>query len=119
MGPPGWPSAVPPPVVEGWEVPAVSWLLDFCPAEYRLYAQWRRHPIALAWLTERHVQAQLVAMRQAYREARVEFGDYLDPQGIRDVMAGLEREGVRLLAAARGARLIHEALQGKTFVAKL
>ena len=34
-------------------------------------------------------------------------------------VTGLEREGVRLLAAARGARLIHEALQGKTFVAKL
>jgi len=65
------------------------------------------------------VQAQLVAMRQAYREARVEMSDYVPPEGISELMAGLEHEGVRLLAAARGAKLIHEALQGKTFVAKL
>jgi len=119
VGPPGWPGPVPPPGVTGWEVPAVSWLLDHCPADYRLYAGWRRHPVALAWLTERHVQAQLVAMRQAYREARVEMSDYVPPEGISELMAGLEHEGVRLLAAARGAKLIHEALQGKTFVAKL
>ena len=65
------------------------------------------------------MQAQLIAMRQAYREARVEMSDYVPPEGISDLMTGLEREGVRLLAAARGAKLIHEALQGKNFVAKL
>lgn len=118
-GPPGWPGAVPPPQADGWEIPAVSWLLDHCPADYRAYAGWRRHPIALAWLAQRHIEAQLIAMRQAYREARVEMGDFVPPEGIAEMMSGLEHEGVRLLAAARGAQLIHEALQGKTFVAKL
>lgn len=119
MGPPGWPGVIPPPHVDGWELPAVSWLLDHCPADYRSYAGWRRHPIALAWLAQRHVDAQLVAMRQAYREARVELGDYVPPEGIGEVLAGLEREGVRLLAAARGVRLVHEAFAGKTFVPRL
>jgi len=62
---------VPPPESPGWQVPAASWLLDFCPADYRAYAGWRRNPVALAWLATRHIDAQLVAMRQAYREARV------------------------------------------------
>ncbi|MBK6887468.1 MAG: hypothetical protein IPH03_14255 [Tetrasphaera sp.] len=118
-GPPGWPGAVPPPQVEGWEVPAVSWLLDHCPADYRAYAGWRRHPVALAWLAGRHIEAQVVAMRQAYREARVEMADHVPPEGIAELMNGLEHEGVRLVAAARGARLIHEALQGRTFVPRL
>ncbi len=60
-----------------------------------------------------------MAMRQAYREARVELGDYVPPEGIGEVLAGLEREGVRLLAAARGVRLVHEAFAGKTFVPRL
>jgi hypothetical protein len=75
--------------------------------------------VALAWLTGRHIDAQLVAMRQAYREARVEMADFVPPEGVAALMNGLEHEGVRLLAAARGARLIHEALQGKSFVPKL
>jgi hypothetical protein len=97
----------------------VSWLLDHCPADYRAYAGWRRHPVALAWLAGRHIEAQVVAMRQAYREARVEMADHVPPEGIAELMNGLEHEGVRLVAAARGARLIHEALQGRTFVPRL
>lgn len=117
--PPGWPPQVPPPEHPGWEVPAVSWLLDFCPADYRRYAAWRRHPIALAWLTTRHIDAQLVAMRQAYREVRVELGDHLGSQALAEVLADLEAEGVRLLAARRSAGLIHDAFQGKRYVPRL
>ena len=46
--PPGWPPLVPPPESPGWQVSAASWLLDFCPADYRAYAGWRRNPVALA-----------------------------------------------------------------------
>lgn len=117
--PPGWPSAVPPPEVDGWQVPAVSWLLDHCPADYRAYAGWRRHPIALAWVAGRHIDAQLVAMRQAYRDVRVELGDHVGPEGLAQVMADLEAEGVRLLAARRSAALLFEAFAGKRFVPRL
>ena len=117
--PPGWPPLVPPPESHGWQVPAVSWLLDFCPSEYRLYAGWRRQPVALAWMTTRHIDAQLVAMRQAYREVRVELGDHLTSDGLAQVLADLETEGVRLLAARRSAGLVYDALQGKRYVPRL
>ena len=58
-------------------------------------------------------------MRQAYREVRVELVDDIPPEAIVEVLRGIEREGVRLLAAERGARLIHDALQGKSFVPRL
>lgn len=117
--PPGWPAAVPPPESPGWQVPAVSWLLDHCPPDYRAYAGWRRHPIALAWVARRHIDAQLVAMRQAYRDVRVELGDHVGPEGLQQVMADLEAEGVRLLAAQRSAALLFEAFSGKRFVPRL
>lgn len=118
-GPPGWPASVPPPEVEGWQVPAVSWLLDHCPADYRAYAGWRKHPLALAWVATRHIDAQLVAMRQAYREARVELGDHIPSEGLTEILGNLEAEGVRLLAARRSASLVLEALRGKRFVPRL
>src|SRR6476661_2512858 len=98
---------------------AVPWLLDFCPSEYRLYDGWRRQPVALAWVTTRHIDAQLVAMRQAYREVRVELGDHLTTDGLAQVLADLEAEGVRLLAARRSAGLVYDALQGKRYVPRL
>lgn len=100
-------------------MPAVSWLLDFCPADYRQYASWRRQPVALAWLATRHIDAQLVAMRQAYRDVRVELGDHLTSEALAEVLADLEAEGVRLLAARRSAGLVHDALQGKRYVPRL
>mgnify|MGYP006143897815 CR=1 FL=1 len=39
-------------------MPAVSWLLDHCPPDYRGYAGWRRYPVALAWVATRHIEAQ-------------------------------------------------------------
>lgn len=117
--PPGWPAPVPPPGHHGWQVPAASWLLDFCPADYRRYAAWRRHPVALAWLATRHIDAQLAAMRQAYREARVELGDQLGVEALAEVLADLEAEGVRLLAARRSAGLVHDALRGRRHVPRL
>jgi hypothetical protein len=100
-------------------VPAVSWLLDHCPADYRAYAGWRRHPVALAWVTTRHIEAQLVGMRQAYREARVELGELVTAEGLAQILADLEAEGVRLLAAQRSAQLLYDALRGKRFIPRL
>ena len=95
--PPGWPPGIPPAHTPGWEPPAVAWLLDNCPPDYRLYAGWRKNPVALAWLADRHIDGQIAAMRQAYREA----------------------EGLRLVAAKRSAALLLEALQGKQFIPRL
>jgi hypothetical protein len=118
-GPPGWPSGVPPPGERGWDHRATAWLLDHCPPDYRLYPAWRRHPVALAWLTVRHLDAQLDAMRSAYREVRVDLVDDIGPEGVAQVLGDLEVEGVRLLSARRAAGLLLGALRGLEFVPRL
>lgn len=97
----------------------MSWLLDFCPADYRRYASWQRHPVVLAWVTVRHIEGELAAMRGAYREVRVEMAEHLDAEALAQVLADLETEGVRLRAAARGAGLILDALEGRHHVPRL
>jgi hypothetical protein len=117
--PPGWPQSVPPPQAPGWQVPAVSWLLDHCPSDYRGYAGWRKNPVALAWVAVRHIDAQLDAMRQAYREVRVDLGDLVSTEALTQIQSDLETEGLRLRASARGARLLYDALQGKRYIPRL
>lgn len=117
--PPGWPRGVPPPSVAGWQGYAVAWLLDHTPADYRAYDAWRRYPLALAWVATKHIDAQVDAMRSAYRTARVDLGEEVPPEGISDVLLALETEGLRLRASALSARLLTEALQGKEWVPRL
>ena len=109
-GPPGWPREVPPAGTPGWQVAAASWLLDLCPSEFRGYPSLRRHLVLLAWLAEHHVEAQLVALRQAYRTIRAELTDRLPEGVVEQAMADIELEGIRLRAARRGVQLIGEAL---------
>ncbi|WP_242612926.1 hypothetical protein [Janibacter limosus] len=118
-GPPGWPDRVPPPGVRGWQTAAVSWLLDLCPPDYRGHAVLRRHPAALAWLAERHVTAQVEAMRQAYRTVRVDLSESLPEGTIDALLVCLEHEGLRLRAAQRAIVLIREAMDGSIFVERL
>ena len=110
---------MPPPGERGWDHRASAWLLDHCPPDYRLYPAWRRHPVALGWLTVRHLDAQLDAMRSAYREVRVDLVDDIGPEGVAQVLADLEVEGVRLLSARRAAGLLLDALRGLEFVPRL
>ena len=46
-------------------------------------------------------------------------GDHLTSEGLAQVLADLEAEGVRLLAARRSAGLVYDALQGKRYVPRL
>ncbi len=117
--PPGWPALVPPPDAPGWQQAAVAWLLDECPPDYRSYAGWRRHPIALAWLTVRHVEGQVAAMRTAYRDVRRELGPQLPPEALTDILSELQKEGLRLVAVQRSATMIYEAMYGKRYVPRL
>ena len=108
--PPGWPKEVPPAGTPGWQVAAASWLLDLCPSEFRGYPSLRRHLVLLAWLAEHHVEAQLVALRQAYRTIRAELTNRLPEGVVEQAMTDIELEGIRLRAARRGVQLIGEAL---------
>ena len=95
------------------------WLIDQCPADYRAYAVWRRHPVALAWVASLHVAAQLDAMRQAFRAVRVELGDDLDPEAVAAARHAIEAEGLRLRAVQRGVGLVLEAMRGEVYVPRL
>lgn len=97
----------------------MPWLLDQCPADYRGYDVWRRHPQALAWIAARHVAGEVEAMRSAYRVARVELGEQLPPEAVPEVIAALEAEGLRLRAVARAADLVWQAMSGVRFVPRL
>ncbi len=110
---------MPPPHSPGWQPPAVSWLLDQCPSDYRAYAGWRKNPVALAWVAVRHIDAQLEAMRQAYREVRIDLGDVVSTEALSEIQSDLEAEGLRLRASARGAQLLYDALQGRRYVPRL
>jgi len=118
-GPPGWPEGVPPPSARGWQVAAVAWLLDLCPPEYRGHTVLRRHPVALVWLAERHVTAQVEAMRVAYRTVRVDLGEELPAGTVEALLVCLEHEGLRLRAAQRGIALLREAMADLVFVERL
>lgn len=97
----------------------MSWLLDQCPPDYRGYAGWRRNPVALAWLAQRHLAGQVEVMRQAYREVRIDIGPQVTPEALAEIMQQMEAEGLRLRAARRSAELLREALEGKSFVPRL
>jgi hypothetical protein len=97
----------------------VSWLLDQCPADYRGYPALRQHPVALAWLTLRHVTAQGQANAAARSAARAELREHLTPEALEGVLVTLDREHARLLGVHRGVRLVGEALQGLRYVPRL
>ena len=97
----------------------MPWLLDQCPAEYRAYEVWRRHPEALAWIATRHVAAEVDAMRSAYRGARVDLAQRLPPEAVPQVIEALESEGLRLRAVAKSADLVWQAMSGIRFVPRL
>ncbi|MDQ2782913.1 MAG: hypothetical protein M3Y26_10340, partial [Actinomycetota bacterium] len=70
-------------------------------------------------LADRHIDGQVGAMRQAYREARVGLGPHVTTEALSEIMANLEVEGLRLVAAKRSSSLLLEALQGKRFIPRL
>lgn len=112
-GPPGWPATVPPPGADRWLGRAEFWLMDQCPPDYRAYPSWKKHRVALAWLAVRHLDAQIEAMRLAYREVRVALVDDIGAEGVAHVLEDLEAEGVRLMANRRAAGLILDAMRAE------
>ena len=117
--PPGWPTAVRPPGVPGWEATATSWLLDISPPEYRSYPVLRRHPVVLARFAVLHVEAGQAGVRRALSEARGVLRDVTDPDTVESALLAWQAEEARLLAERRAVLLVEEALRGRRFVARL
>lgn len=117
--PPGWPAEVAPPGTPGWERSASGWLFDLCPPDYRAHEVLRRHPVVLARFAVHHVQAGIEAARQGLGTVRADLRDVADPETVAAAVAAYEREGARLMAAARAVDLVEQALRGRRFVARL
>jgi hypothetical protein len=118
--PPGWPADVPPPQHERFPDRAVAWLLDVCPPDYRGYPVLLRHPPVLAWLAERHVDAQLQACESALQHARAALAERGQAAStVEEVLEVLHAEGARLRRTRRSATLLADALRGSRWVPRL
>ncbi len=117
--PPGWPGEVRAPGVPDWERSATAWLFDLCPPDYRAHEVLRRHPVVLASFAAQHVQAGIEAARRGLSTARDELRGVADPETVAAALTAYEREGARLVVAARSVALVQDALRGRRFVARL
>jgi hypothetical protein len=97
----------------------VAWLLDLCPADYRAYEVFQRHPAVLARAAAIHVGAGIEAARRALATARQDLRDVVPPEAVTAAVAAYEREGARMSAAARAVDLVEQALRGRRFVPRL
>jgi hypothetical protein len=119
FAPPGWPREVRPPDAPAWEVTAAAWLLDQCPAEYRLYPGLRRHVVVLARFAVLHVEANQAAVRRGLSEARGELRDVATAAEIEAAVETFQREDARLASVRRAVGLVEEALRGRRYVPRL
>ena len=119
VAPPGWPRAVRPPGVPGWERTAVGWLLDLCPPEFRGYPTVRRHVVVLARFAAIHVEACQAAAQRGLGEMRTSLRDFLEPEAIEGAVETWERELARLSGVRRSVELVEQALRGRRFRARL
>lgn len=117
--PPGWPAEVRPPGAPDWERTAVAWLFDLCPPDYRAHEVLRRHPVVLAHMATRHVQAGIEAARRGLGSVRDDLRDDVDPETVTAAVAAYEREGARLVGTLRAVGLVADALRGRRYVARL
>jgi len=117
--PPGWPRQVPPPGAPDWQRAAAGWLFDLCPPDYRAHPVLTRHPQALARLALLHVAAAAEGCRRALSTVRADLGPVLPPPALEEVVAALEAEQARLIAAGRAAGLVEQALLGHRYVPRL
>jgi hypothetical protein len=104
---------VPPPDAPGWERRATGWLFDLCPADLRAHQVLTKHPVLLAYVAVGQVDAALGAVRGAIARARADLRDDAPPEAVDALLAALQREESRLVAAARAVRLVASALRGE------
>lgn len=117
--PPGWPDAVRPPHAPDWESTAAAFLLDCCPAEYRLYPVLRRHPVVLARFAAEHVESQIAACRDGLGGVRASLEGVVTPEVVTQATAAWQEQAAALQRRRREVALVEEALRGKVFLRKL
>ena len=117
--PPGWPPAVLPPGVVGWEASAAAFLFDCCPADLRGYRVLRNHPVVLAQFAKRFVTGQCTTIAEGLAEVRVSLSREVPPEIVDAAAQAWLRQGAQLELTRRAVGLVDDALRGMTFVPKL
>jgi hypothetical protein len=117
--PPGWPSAVRPPGVPGWEDSAIAYLLDCCPADFRAYRVLRNHPVVLAQFAMHFVNGQQAASERGLADVRTSISEYVEPDIVEAATQAWLEQAARLVRTRRAVALLDGALRGRVFVRKL
>ena len=117
--PPGWPSAVLPPGVSGWEASAATFLFDCCPADLRGYRVLRNHPVVLAQFARKFVSGQRATIAEGLAEVRVSLGSQVPPEVLDAAAQAWLRQGAQLELTRRAVGLVDDALRGAQFVPQL
>lgn len=117
--PPGWPSAVRPPGVPGWEGSAIAYLLDCCPADFRAYRVLRNHPMVLAQFAMHFVIGQQEASERGLADVRTSLSEHVEPDIVEAATQAWLEQAARLVRTRRAVALLDEALRGRVFVRKL
>lgn len=117
--PPGWPDQVPSSAASGWEVHAVAYLLDCCPADFRSYPVLRRHPVVLARFAAQFVEGQCLAAQEGLAGVRISLADHVTSDVVESAADAWLAQAAQLARTRRAVTLVEEALRGRTFVPQL
>ena len=109
MVPSGWPKDLPPAGTAEFDERVASWLLDRGPAELRS-SSLRSSPRALAFVVSHVLSGSCEGVRAAYRTARIDLADRMDPPEFAATQSGLEALGAQLMACKREVDLVANAL---------
>jgi hypothetical protein len=109
--PAGWPEAVAPPGVDGWEASATEWLLGLVPDLRTGPAAARRHPVILAAIARHVLTGAADGARDGYRTARTELGEAVPPHVIDAALTAYRDLGRQMVRDAKAAGLVERALR--------
>ncbi len=117
--PPGWPDRVRPPGAPGWELTAIVFLLDCCPADFRAYPVLRNHPVVLARFAAQFVEGQYHSAQEGLAGVRVSLSDYVSAEVVQSAAEAWLEQTAQLVRLRRAVALVEEALRGKVFIRRL
>ncbi|MCE1174852.1 MAG: hypothetical protein LWW77_09640 [Propionibacteriales bacterium] len=117
--PPGWPTRVPPPGVDGWERAAVAFLLECCPPVLSEAGLPRRYPVVLAHLAMGYLDGQRATSVDLLAGLRAGLAGQVEPDVVAAAVDALQLMEARLTRVRREAGLVAGALRGEVYRPRL
>src|SRR4051812_28209577 len=113
FAPAGWPDGVRPPGALEWELTAVAFLFDCCPADFRGYPVLRRHPLVLARFAAHFVAGQCRASQEGLAGIRTSLRGQVAVEVIEAAAEAWLEQAARLVRTRRAVGLVEDALRGQ------